>query len=449
MNEQPWATYEINDGTSIGEIIRIVGVGGGGGNAVNYIYKKGIRSVSCIAINTDIKALNGIDVPKRIPISNKGLGSGTNPEVAKTYAESHEEDIKEALEGAEMIFITAGMGKGTGTGASPVVARIARDMGILTVGVVTLPFKFEGNKPLEKAFGGLEELRKNVDCVLIIANEQIRKIHKDLPFSQAFHMADDTIADAIRGISGAVTESSGIRTDMEDMRTILKDSRNIMMGVGIGTGENRAIDAIHEALTSPLLVNNCIKGAKQAIVNYAFHPDHEITLEEINDINLVLEARVGTQWEQQIWGTTIDEDLGENLKVTVVIAGVEDLTIENFKEIYKEEEKKNIITTSPILQQIKTIPDSRTEENPIKKDDDGPTSVEIIQTVRKQDTSIDINKPVTDSDIDAILLGFDTNSNVRSIEMNQLARNRTESSIIVSNEENPIRFNGFLNNNVD
>lgn len=311
-------------------LIRVIGVGGGGSNAVNYIYSKAVEGVNCIALNTDAKALSQLAIPNKLPIGIHG--SGAKPEVSRKAAEDHEEEIRRVMEGAEMVFITAGMGKGTGTGASPVVARIAKEMGILTIAVVTIPFKFEGRSFVLRAIDGLDELRKHVDSLLIIANEQIKSIYGNLKLSNAFNCANDVIATAINGITGAVTSTCGICTDMEDMRTTLTSGQNVMMGVGIGNGENRAILAIRNALDSPLLVNNDIKGGNRIILNYATSPDCEMTVEEMDIINDELKNRIG-YYGDQIWGTMFDENLGEQLKVTIVVTGISSISNEKLEEM--------------------------------------------------------------------------------------------------------------------
>ena len=302
-------------------IIKVIGVGGGGGNAANYIYKRSIEGVGFIAVNTDVKALRNISIPTQVALSE--LGAGCHPDVAKAKTKEHEDEIRAKLEGTELLFISAGLGKGTGTGASPEIARIARSMNILTVSVVTLPFAFEGKPHLMRAIAGLNELRVQSDAVLIIANELINKAFGDLQLSKAFNRADEIIATAINGISSTVLKDTGyVQSDMADMRTTLTDAHDILMGVGLAEGEDRALNAIKQALDSPLFILNDISGADKILINYAYSANHEVTMNEMSTINEEIEKRVGSH-PDQIWGSTADDELGDYLRLTIIVTGLQ------------------------------------------------------------------------------------------------------------------------------
>ena len=440
-------TEEIDSGS----IIRVVGVGGGGGNAAEYIQLHGNQEIECIAINTDISALNSLELRNKISIGR--LGSGSKPEVAQLAATDHKEEIREALRGAEMVFLTAGMGKGTGTGATPVVAGIAREMGILTVGVVTIPFQFEGKVVIKRAIDGLKELRKNVDATLIIANEQIKAIYGDLRLSDAFGHADDTICSAIDGIAGAVLKTQGVCTDMADMRTTLEQSGNIMMGVGIASGNNRAIVAIRSALESPLLVNNDLKGAKNLILNYAFSPEYEITMDEISIVNDELYQRIG-DFGDQIWGTIKDSSLGEKLKITIVATGIESVTDEELMEIssgkYSAQTAKKQPSPAPSAAHVAKPELEAMVTQPVA----APAAKETSKEAAPQQIVINFTEQempqkkkklsLTDLEDEQTLFAIENSIN----EMPQSHRT-TGRNYVGNDPSNPIESNIYLEDNVD
>ena len=240
-------------------IIKVIGVGGGGGNAIENMYKQNISGVSFVAINTDMQALKNLHVPEKLQLG-PGLGAGGRPEKGKMYAEENSEDIARLFDDdTEMVFITAGMGGGTGTGASPVVARIAREKGVLTIGIVTIPFMFEGNKKILQALDGAKEMSNYVDALLIINNERLTEIYRDLSFDNAFAKADDTLTMAAKSISDMINMKGKINIDFEDVKTTLKDGGTAIISSGYGEGENRVTKAIQEALNSPLLKNRDIQ----------------------------------------------------------------------------------------------------------------------------------------------------------------------------------------------
>ncbi|MBO4661843.1 MAG: cell division protein FtsZ [Bacteroidaceae bacterium] len=304
-------------------IIKVIGVGGGGGNAVNHMYREGIHDVSYIVCNTDKKALDDSAVPNHLQLGSDGLGAGNNPVVGRQRAEESMEDIKAMLnDGTRMVFITAGMGGGTGTGAAPIIAQCAKDAGILTVGIVTIPFKFEGIKKIKQAMSGVEEISKHVDALLVINNERLREIYPDLTVINAFARADDTLSTAARSIAEIITMHGIINLDFQDVTTVLKDGGVAIMSTGYGEGENRVTKAIAEALNSPLLNHNDIFNSKKVLlnVNFCADKDHEsLMMEEMNEIHEFM-AKFRQDFEIK-WGLATDSTLGSKVKITLLASG--------------------------------------------------------------------------------------------------------------------------------
>ncbi len=301
-------------------IIKVMGVGGGGCNAVNYMFKQGIKGVSLLVCNTDKQALGKSAVPAKLQLG-PGLGAGGRPEKAQQYAEESRERIKEALnDGTQMLFLTAGMGGGTGTGASAIVASVAKEMGILTVGIVTLPFAFEGPIKLSKAQQGIEALAEQVDALLVINNEKLKQIYPDLNLLNAFQKADDVVCNAARSIAEIITIPGYINTDFADVYNTLKDGNVAIMNVGVADGENRIKKAIQNALESPL-INNDVHGAKRILLQFYCSTEHAIEMQEIDQINEFIKE-VGDDVEVQ-WGASLDEALGEAVRVTIIATGYE------------------------------------------------------------------------------------------------------------------------------
>ncbi len=315
--------------TDTPKIIKVIGVGGGGGNAVSHMYKEGIHDVTFVLCNTDNQALNRSDVPVKLSLGRaitQGLGAGNKPERAMMAAEESIDDIRKMLnDGTKMVFITAGMGGGTGTGAAPVIARIAKDMGILTVGIVTIPFVFEGERKIIQALNGVEEISKCVDALLVINNERLREIYSDLSITNAFGRADDTLTIAAKSIAEIITLPGLINLDFADVNTTMKDGGVALMSNGYGEGEGRVRQAIEDALNSPLLNNNDIFNAKKILFNVSFAEDAELRMEEMNDVHDFM-SRFGRDIEV-IWGTAIDSTLGKKVKMTILATGfgVEDI----------------------------------------------------------------------------------------------------------------------------
>ena len=327
------------------KIIKVIGVGGGGGNAVNHMYREGIHDVTFVLCNTDNQALAESPVPVKLQLGRsitQGLGAGNRPERARDAAEESIDDIKEQLnDGTKMVFITAGMGGGTGTGAAPVIARIAKEMDILTVGIVTIPFIFEGEKKIIQALDGVERIAQHVDALLVINNERLREIYADLTFMNAFGKADDTLSIAAKSIAEIITMRGTVNLDFADVKTILKDGGVAIMSTGFGEGENRVTKAIDDALHSPLLNNNDIFNAKKVMLNVSFCPTSELMMEEMNEIHeFMSKFREGVEG---IWGVAVDNSLDTKVKITVLATGfgVEDVPgMDTLHEARSQEEEE-------------------------------------------------------------------------------------------------------------
>ena len=308
-------------------IIKVIGVGGGGCNAVRNMFDEGVQGVTYAVFNTDSQSLSRSPVPVKLMLGTSGLGAGANPELGKQEAEANVADIEKLLsDGTKMVFVTAGMGGGTGTGAAPVVAKVAKNMGLLTVGVVTIPFYFEKKKKIIKALKGVEELRKNVDALLIVNNERLCDVYTDseLSVKEAFQRADHILMDAVKGISELITMPSdgGIKSDFRDVETTMKNGGGAIMAMGRASGEHRVERAILDALDSPLLYGNDIGKAKRILFNIYASDEHPIfvrELQEIDDFFDQLDPNIDV-----IWGTATDDSLGEDAKVTILATGLED-----------------------------------------------------------------------------------------------------------------------------
>jgi cell division protein FtsZ len=339
-------------------IIKVIGVGGGGSNAVNHMYGQGIIGVDFIVCNTDRQALDISPVPYKIqlgPSLTEGRGAGAIPEIGMNAAIENIEEIKEVLDkGTKMVFVTAGLGGGTGTGAAPVIAKTAKEMGILTVGIVTVPFNFEGRKRRLQAEEGLEKMRENVDTLLVINNERLREITGNLTLGSAFAQADDVLTTAAKGIAELIAVTGAINVDFNDVKTVMKDSGVAIMGNASVEGENRATLAVQQALSSPLLNDNDISGAKYVLLNIAYG-DKEVLMDEITEITDYIQEEAGATADV-IWGYAKDDSLGDKLSVTIIATGFNSNPITGFekspeKKVVKleEEHKKEILSplTSP------------------------------------------------------------------------------------------------------
>lgn len=328
-------------------IIKVIGVGGGGGNAVNHMYKEGIHDVSFVLCNTDAQALNDSSVPVHLQLGKEGLGAGNRPARAREAATESIDDIRRMLDdGTKMTFITAGMGGGTGTGAAPVIAQVSKDMGILTVGIVTIPFRFEGPKKIDQALDGVEEMAKHVDALLVINNERLREIYTDLTVLDAFGKADDTLSVAAKSIAEIITIHGLINLDFNDVKTVLKDGGVAIMSTGYGEGEGRVKKAIEDALNSPLLNDNNVFNSKKILLAITFSSEKKeqqgLMMEEMNDINDFM-AKFGEDFEIK-WGLAIDPELGKKVKVTILATGfgIEDVEPRDRRNRHSQEEADRI-----------------------------------------------------------------------------------------------------------
>ena len=360
-------------------IIKVIGVGGGGSNAVNHMYRQGIKGVDFIVCNTDHQALDISPVPTKIPLGQsltEGRGAGSIPEIGKNAAIEDLEEIKEILaKNTKMIFVTAGMGGGTGTGAAPVIAQTARDMGILTVGIITVPFTFEGRKRRTQAEDGIEQMRDAVDTLLVINNDKLREMFGNLSLVNAFEQADDVLAIAAKGIAEVISVTGQINVDFNDVNTVMKDSGVAIMGSAEAEGEDRATKCVEQALSSPLLNDNNIEGATYVLLNITYG-DKAVLMDEISDITDYIQEEAGSTADV-IWGHGHDETLGEKLCVTIIATGFK--TTPHTGLSFKAPKKKRM-----------NLEDERPTE--ITQEIESPVGEETIITVDKEPN------PVEDAD---------------------------------------------------
>lgn len=323
---------EFDNIPSLGAVIKVIGVGGAGGNAVNRMIEEGVSGVEFIVANTDVQALNLMGAEKKIQLGPKltrGLGAGSMPEVGKKSAEESEEAIAEALKGADMVFVTAGMGGGTGTGAAGIVSRIAKEQGALTVGVITRPFSFEGPKKARFAEEGIDAMKEHVDTLVSISNNRLLEIvDKKTPILEAFREADNVLRQGVQGISDIITNPGFVNLDFADVKTVMQDQGSALMGIGSATGENRTADATQKAISSPLLEVS-IEGAENVLLNIA--GGHDLTLFEAQDAADIVSA-ASTSDVNIIFGTTINENLGDEVVVTVIATGIKDKVIQAVRQ---------------------------------------------------------------------------------------------------------------------
>ena len=353
--------------TDTPKIIKVIGVGGGGGNAVTHMYKEGIYDVSFVLCNTDNQALNRSDVPVKLLLGREitqGLGAGNKPERARMAAEESLDDLRNMLsDGTKMVFITAGMGGGTGTGAAPVIARVAKDMGILTVGIVTIPFLFEGEPKIIQALNGVEEIAKNVDALLVINNESLLKIYSDLTMINAFGKADDTLTIAAKSIAEIITLPGIINLDFADVKTTMKDGGVALMNNGYGEGEGRVRKAVEDALNSPLLSNNDVRNAKKILFNVSFSDESPLLMEEMNDIRDFMKEF--NRNIEVIWGTAVDNTLGSQVKMTILATGFTMDDIPQIADKHKAEAQQ--MTEEELRLEEERIEQQRKEQKLLEK----------------------------------------------------------------------------------
>ena len=334
-------------------IIKVIGVGGGGGNAVNHMYKEGIHDVAFVVCNTDSKALEESPVPVKLQLGHEGVGAGNRPAKALEATEESIEEVQNMLnDGTKMVLITAGMGGGTGTGAARLIAKVAKEMDILTVGIVTIPFRWEGDKKIDQALDGVEEISKNVDALLVINNERLSEIYSDLSLDDAFDRADDTLSIAAKSIAEIITMRGKVNLDFNDVKTVLKDGGVAIMSTGYGEGENRVSTAIQNAQHSPLLNNNDIFKSKKVLLNISYSSQKKLMMSEMDEVKELMN-RFNRDFETK-FGIAIDDTLGDKVKITLLATGfgVQDIhvkemdermnkrTIEEEKRKAEEEEKE-------------------------------------------------------------------------------------------------------------
>lgn len=329
----------IDDVSTYLAVIKVVGVGGGGNNAINRMIESSLKGVEFIAVNTDAQALLMSDADVKMHIGSKltkGLGAGANPEIGEQAALESAEEIREALKGADMVFVTAGKGGGTGTGAAPVVAEIAKEMGALTVGVVTRPFTFEGKRRSFQADEGIEKLKEKVDTLIVIPNDRLLEVaERRTTMLEAFQLVDDILRQGVQGITDLITVPGLINLDFADVKTIMQDAGSALMGIGYGEGENRSVEAARNAISSPLLEAS-IEGAKGVLLSIAGGPD--LTLYEVNEAAEAISASAHKE-ANIIFGAIIDEALGEEVRVSVIATGFDRARKSNKPTIVSEEEE--------------------------------------------------------------------------------------------------------------
>lgn len=365
-------------------IIKVIGVGGGGGNAVNYMFNQGIKGVDFLVCNTDQQALDVSPVPNKVQLGSSltdGRGAGSLPEIGKNAAIENIDDIKEILaKETKMVFVTAGMGGGTGTGAAPIIAAAAKEMEILTVGIVTMPFTWEGRKRREQAESGLEAMRQSVDTLLVINNDRLREMYGNLSLSNAFSHADDVLSTAAKGIAEVISVTGSINVDFNDVNTVMKGSGVAIMGQAVAEGEDRATKAVENALSSPLLNDNHIKGAKYVLLNIAYG-DQEVLMDEITDITDYIQDEAGSTADV-IWGHGYDDSLEDEISVTLIATGFNTspdtgVVQEPKKKVMHLDEERPTMITSKI--------DSPTQSNePESKEEDEDGEPYVVKKEERQ-----------------------------------------------------------------
>ena len=430
---------------NISSIIKVIGVGGGGSNAVNHMYNLGIKGVDFIVCNTDKQALDISAVPYKIQLGaslTEGNGAGAIPEIGKNAAIENIDEIRSVLgENTKMVFVTAGMGGGTGTGAAPVIAGIARELGILTVGIVTVPFGFEGRKRRQQAELGLEEMRQAVDTLLVINNEKLREMTGNLTINNAFSKADDVLTVAAKGIAELISVTGSVNVDFNDVYTVMKDSGVAIMGSAAVEGEDRAIRCVTEALDSPLLNDNNIAGAKFVLLNITYG-DKEVLMDEITEITDFIQDEAGSSADV-IWGHGYDPTLGEKLSVTLIATGFNSSPITGFEKAPEKivrplhEEPKNQIT-SQLVKPTEVAP--KAEPTPSVENNNEPflktvePTLEVRPTVRNwvDETAKPTIEPQKESEPVSLVWEVETTTNqeLESIPVNEVKTPVSDEKIV-------------------
>lgn len=451
----------------LGAEIKVIGVGGGGGNAVNYMYRQGIRDVDFIICNTDAQAMESSPIQTRVQLGaslTEGRGAGNKPEVGKEAAIENIEDVKKALSNnTKMVFVTAGMGGGTGTGAAPVIAKTCKEAGYLTVGIVTIPFRNEGRRRIKQAAEGIAELEGYVDSLLIINNERIRDMYGDFGISEAFSRADNVLTTAAKGIAEIITVPGYINVDFADVETVMRKSGLAIMGTGVAAGERRAEEAVEGALNSPLLNNNDIRGAKNILLNIT-SGNLEVTMDEVGLITDIVQNKAGFDADL-IWGNGKDESLGDNLSVTIIATGFSTSSIPELNKeprlvrekhhLVEPEVVKNLITPGKALKKEVITPDQKYIEFDIKE--------EIRQEVNDFETLYPgtikerhgYSKKPSEADYSAMSEeDVDNLENIpayrrRQLRMNDPRYNKQKSNYSVSSENIISEKNSYIHKRVD
>ncbi|GCD79717.1 cell division protein FtsZ [Schleiferia thermophila] len=400
-------------------IIKVIGVGGGGGNAVNYMYSLGIKGIDYAVCNTDQQHLENSPIPIKLQLGaniTEGLGAGANPQVGKAAAEESRAEIEKLLsQDTKMVFITAGMGGGTGTGAAPVIAEVSKSLGILTVGIVTTPFQFEGRVRLQQAEAGIEEMKKYVDSLIIINNNKLREIYGNLSWKEGFAKADEVVATAARSIAEVITRNFNINIDLRDVRTVLSDSGTAIMGSGRASGTDRAAKAVRAALDSPLLNDNHIKGATNVLL--LINGSSDVTIDEIADINDYIQQQAGGS-ANIIMGLGEDESLGQDISVTVIATG---FSRDTYTSIVPKEEKKTIFVLNDDenekpknLTEVNKKPGGINQKSSSSKEDVQPTLLDFEEKIPAEDqkNSPTANQPQQPSPTNQIVLNTESDEEV-------------------------------------
>lgn len=428
-------------------IIKVIGVGGGGSNAVNHMFRQGIKGVDFVVCNTDQQALDVSPVPLKVQLGSsltEGRGAGSLPEVGMNAAIENLDDIREILEkNTKMVFVTAGMGGGTGTGAAPVIAKLAKELGILTVGIVTVPFVFEGRKRRQQAEEGIERMREAVDTLLIINNDKLREMFGNLTLGNAFSQADDVLTTAAKGIAEVISVTGAINVDFNDVNTVMRDSGVAIMGSATSEGENRAQQAVEKALSSPLLNDNQIVGAKYVLLNITYG-DQEVLMDEIADITDYIQDEAGSTADV-IWGHGYDETLGDKLSVTLIATGFKTNVDTGLPQKEPERVKVNLeedrptMITAPIQKPI-----SSPVQDGIKGEDEKETTTEDLFIVKKnlEDSTVE---EMTDESTTEITSNLTNEEQVEaSVEtFENPIENTVEETIEEKEEEAPVQKTMF------
>lgn len=449
-----------------GAAIKVIGVGGGGGNAVNHMFKHGIRDVDFVICNTDAQAMEASAIRTRVQLGaslTEGRGAGNKPEVGRQAAIENIEDVKKTLsENTKMVFVTAGMGGGTGTGAAPVIAQCCKEQGYLTVAIVTIPFRNEGKRRIKQAYEGIKELATYVDSLLVINNERIREMFGDFGISEAFSKADNVLSTAAKGIAEIITVPGYINVDFADVETVMRKSGMAVMGTGVSDEEDRAEDAVRKALNSPLLNDNEIRGARNILVNIN-SGNKEVTMDEVGRITDYVQNMAGFDADL-IWGNGTDESLGEKLSVTVIATGfptsiISELSEQSQRKVVSHTlEKETVSVTKDEHLSEQKNEDKRSQstfefnvENNSKNDDDEFESLYPI-TSRERDSTekeIDVNDYANLSDDDVDELENVPAFKRRNIRINDPKYKRDRSGYSVDRDNRISDKNSYLHDNVD